>query len=102
VNEAAATAPGTLHRDPYGAGWLFRVEPKGLARSLKKLVSGERGRLFLAEAAERLQQAFHPGAPVLAQDGGTPVHGIARDLDRSTGKTWSGRASRSARERSTP
>jgi glycine cleavage system H lipoate-binding protein len=81
VNEAAATAPDGLHRDPYGAGWLFRVEPTGLAKSLKKLVTGERARLFLAEAAERLQQAFHPGAPVLAQDGGTPVHGIARDLD---------------------
>jgi len=81
VNESAAAAPAALHADPYGAGWLFRVKPNGLARNLKKLVSGERARLFLAEAAESLQKTFHPGAPVLAQDGGTPVHGIARDLD---------------------
>lgn len=81
VNEDAARRLDTLHKDPYDAGWLFRVEPTGLRRSLKNLVSGQRARLFLAEAAETLQQALHPGAPVLAQDGGTPVHGIARDLD---------------------
>ena len=81
VNEAAASAPAALHDDPYGAGWLFRVEPRRLSKSLKSLITGEKARLFLAESAENLYKAFHPGTPVLAQDGGLPVYGIARDLD---------------------
>jgi len=62
VNEAAARAPAALHDDPYGAGWLFRVEPRRLSKNLKSLISGEKARLFLAESAENLYRAFHPGA----------------------------------------
>jgi len=44
VNEAAASAPAVLHDDPYGAGWLFRVEPRRLSKSLKSLITGEKAR----------------------------------------------------------
>ncbi len=81
VNPRALAGDDALHRDPYGAGWLFRVRPDRLNRDLKSLFSGERARRFLAEAAEALQLAFRPEALPLAQDGGALVHGIARELD---------------------
>lgn len=81
INPLATSDPAALHRDPYGAGWLFQVRPERLAYSLKTLFSGERARKFLAESAEALQLAFRPEALSLAQDGGALVHGIARELD---------------------
>jgi len=81
VNPLALSDPAALHRDPYGAGWLFRVQPNRLGHDIKSLFSGERARKFLAEAAEALQLAFRPEALSLAQDGGALVHGIARELD---------------------
>ena len=81
VNPLAAFNPAALHGDPYGAGWLFQVQPEKPGRSLKTLFSGEKARKFLAESAEALQLAFRPEALSLAQDGGALVHGIARELD---------------------
>ncbi|MFI5180003.1 MAG: glycine cleavage system protein H [Thermoanaerobaculia bacterium] len=81
VNPLAASDPAALDRDPYGAGWLFQVQPERLGRSLKTLFSGEKARKFLSESAEALQLAFRPEALSLAQDGGALVHGIARELD---------------------
>ncbi len=81
VNERALSDPAALHTDPYGAGWLFRVQPDRLDPNLKSLFSRGRARRFLAEAAESLYLAFHPEALSLAQDGGLLVHGIARELD---------------------
>ncbi len=81
VNEQALSDPSTLHTDPYGAGWLFRVQPDRLGPNLRSLFSRGKARRFLAEAAESLYLAFHPEAVSLAQDGGLLVHGIARELD---------------------
>ena len=81
VNPLALSDPAALHRDPYGAGWLFKVQPNRLSRNIRTLFSGDRARKFLAEAAEALQLAFRPEALSLAQDGGALVHGIARELD---------------------
>lgn len=81
VNEQAVADPATLHTDPYGAGWLFRVQPDRLDPNLKSLLARGKARRFLAEAAESLYLAFHPEALSLAQDGGLLVHGIARELD---------------------
>ena len=81
VNPLALSDPAALHRDPYGAGWLFRVQPVRLGHNVKTLFSGEKARKFLAESAEALQLAFRPEALSLAQDGGALVHGIARELD---------------------
>lgn len=81
VNPLAESDPAALHRDPYGAGWLFQVRPERLGHSLKSLFSGETARKFLAESADALQLAFRTEALSLAQDGGALVHGIARELD---------------------
>jgi glycine cleavage system H lipoate-binding protein len=78
VNATAAEAPGALH-DPYGAGWLFKVrvaEPLERAR----LMAGDAARAFLERSAEALALRLNPELGHVLQDGGTPVHGIARAL----------------------
>ena len=80
VNGKANFAPDALHADPYGAGWVMKVVPKKLSENLQDLLSGEAASRFLEAAAERLVPRMQP-AMVLAQDGGAPIHGIARELD---------------------
>jgi len=75
---AAAAEPGTL-RDPYGAGWLFKVRPAGQA-ARPRLMLGEQARAFLERSAEALSLRLDPELGHVLQDGGTPIHGIARAL----------------------
>lgn len=81
VNDAARRAPAALGRDPYGAGWLLRVEPHRPSLRREGLLSGDGARRFLEGAADRLRLLLTPELGALAQDGGTPVHGIAREID---------------------
>jgi glycine cleavage system H protein len=78
VNEEADS--DSFHADPYGAGWILKVVPKKLSENLKDLLSGEAAGRFLEAAAQRLMPQMQP-AMVTAQDGGAPVHGIAKELD---------------------
>ena len=81
VNEAARAHPEGALRDPYGAGWLMKVEPRWLTSNLKNLFTGEGARRFLDVAAGRLAQRLTPQLGLVLQDGGTPVHGLARELE---------------------
>ncbi len=49
INGAVASDPGIVNREPYGAGWLFKV----------RVADGDaqRGRLLSAQAYDRLVQA---------------------------------------------
>jgi len=49
VNEQAEARPNLLNRDPYGAGWLIRVEPSDWSRDATQLVTGD----AIAEAFRR-------------------------------------------------
>lgn len=81
VNEVARANPADAVRDPYGTGWLLKVEPRWLTANLKNLLSGDSARRFLDAAAEALSGRMTPELGVVLQDGGTPVHGIAREID---------------------
>ena len=81
VNEVAHAHPADAVRDPYGTGWLLKVEPRWLTANLKNLVSGDSARRFLDAAAEALSGRMSPELGVVLQDGGAPVHGIAREID---------------------
>ena len=43
VNEALAASPGTLNRDPYGAGWVAKVRPANWEADVADLVTGAEG-----------------------------------------------------------
>lgn len=81
VNPAASNAPEELHADPYGKGWLLKLRPRqDLSTNLKQLLSGDLARLAMERAAETLRARLTPELGALAADGGTPVHGFAREL----------------------
>ncbi len=71
--------------DPYGAGWLFKVKTPRLAANLRQLQAPPLANRMLEEAAEALVRRMDPELGRLLQDGGTPVHGIARAL---AGDEW--------------
>lgn len=43
VNEAVAKAPTIVNQDPYGAGWLIRVQPTDFAADAAELGQGAEG-----------------------------------------------------------
>ncbi len=78
-NDAAALA------DPYGAGWLFKVKAPRLAANLRQLHATGPALRMLEDAGEALARRMDPELGRVLQDGGTPVHGIARAL---AGERW--------------
>ena len=80
----AANARGAEEgSDPYGAGWLFRVKPSHWRRSRAQLMEGSGAREWMEEQARQLYGRMSPEAVPMLQDGGTPIHGMAREVDAS-------------------
>jgi glycine cleavage system H lipoate-binding protein len=84
VNPAARRDPAAL-ADPYGAGWLFKVKAPRLAANLRQLHAPAAALRMLEDAGEALARRMDPDLGRVLQDGGTPVHGIARAL---AGDEW--------------
>jgi glycine cleavage system H protein len=81
VNDQVATSPEQLKRDPYGDGWLLRVRAPRLAANLKQLLSGALAKRWMEEVCDNLWAMMNPDLGRVYQDGGLPVHGMARSLD---------------------
>ena len=79
VNRAVGESAAAL-ADPYGAGWLFKVKAPRLAANLRQLHAAAPANRMLEDAGEALVLRMDPELGRLLQDGGTPVHGIARAL----------------------
>lgn len=84
VNAAVKEQPDRLD-DPYGTSWLFKVKAPRLAANLRQLMRDAPARRFMADAEAALSLRLAPELGHVLQDGGTPVHGIARAL---SGDTW--------------
>lgn len=80
VNRGLADDPQKLG-DTYGAGWLFRVNPPRFRANAKQLLDGAAARLWEASAGEALAKRLSPELGQVLADGGTPVHGIAQELE---------------------
>jgi glycine cleavage system H lipoate-binding protein len=80
VNPLAAEAD-VWQYEPYGAGWLFKVIPARLAANERQLLGGEAARRWVEQASESLAARVSPQLGAVLQDGGAPVHGIARELE---------------------
>ncbi len=81
VNPEVSQTRQVLHDDPYGSGWLLKVQPHRLRANMTNLLSGPVARRWMEQVAENLQLRLASGLGALAQDGGTPVSGMARNLD---------------------
>jgi glycine cleavage system H protein len=85
VNPTALVATHAALEDPYGAGWLFKVKAPRLAANLHQLRTAGAAHRMLEEAGEALGRRVNPDLGRVLQDGGTPVHGLARAL---AGDRW--------------
>jgi glycine cleavage system H protein len=81
LNAAVADAPALAEHDPYGDGWLMKVRPSRLRANRINLMAGRAVHRWMEEAAAALRGRVAPGLGALAQDGGTPVAGMARAVD---------------------
>ncbi len=48
VNEELLDSPELINDDPYGEGWIAKIEPSGLEADLAKLMDAEKYKEFLA------------------------------------------------------
>ena len=79
VNRAVAEDPNLL-QNAYGAGWLFKVKAPRLEADQRQLLHARSARTFLDGEAEALAMRASPEVGQVLQDGGLPVHGLARIL----------------------
>jgi glycine cleavage system H protein len=84
VNAGVREKTGGLD-DPYGGGWLYKVKAPRLAANLRQLLHDGPARRFMEEAESQLAMRLSPELGQVLQDGGVPVHGIARAL---SGDGW--------------
>jgi hypothetical protein len=84
VNLAVKDQPDALG-DPYGRAWLFKVKANRLAANLRQLLTDGSAHRFMEEAEATIALRLAPELGQVLQDGGTPVHGIARAL---AGDDW--------------
>jgi len=81
VNREVEGHPTLVNEDPYGRGWLLKIQaPRGLS-ALNDLMSAAAARRWMEQVAHSLTASLSPELGYVYQDGGTPVHGLARAMD---------------------
>ncbi len=81
VNSRLREEPGLATREPYGDGWLYKVQSPDLVLNMKNLLKGGLVRTWFRDCIERVNAMAAGFAPALAQDGGLPVHGLLTRVD---------------------
>jgi len=80
VNEELLSSPGLINDDPYGKGWILKVQTPRLLVNLRNLLRGHLASSWMEETVSLLRKRMTPeGVPVL-QDGGVPLEGFARNI----------------------
>jgi len=80
VNAGLAESAQAINDDPYGA-WMVKVQSPKLSVSLKNLLSGVMAQKWTETAVENLFAKAHVEMGAVAGDGGSPVSGVAKNLD---------------------
>lgn len=81
VNPAVVASADVARQDPYGAGWLLKVDSPRFDATRRGLLTGKLARTWLEEATNALRLRMAPDLGLALQDGGVPVDGIAQALD---------------------
>ncbi len=93
TNPLVAGNPARVGKEPFGAGWLVRLQPRNLGTALRKLFVAEEARTVLAGELSHLRDFLaglsmagrEPLATATLPDGGLPVEGLA---GRMPEKDW--------------
>jgi glycine cleavage system H protein len=91
VNTDVKSHAALANEDPYGRGWLLKVQVPRMASAVQGLVSGAAARKWMDEVSHQLTASMTPELGQLCQDGGFPVHGIARAIDEARWDEVAGR-----------
>jgi glycine cleavage system H protein len=81
VNYAVGQQADLVNDDPYGRGWLLKLRVPPASSAMKDLLSGAAARRWIARVSDDLTASMTPELGTLCQDGGLPIHGIARGID---------------------
>jgi glycine cleavage system H lipoate-binding protein len=76
INQAVLADPELARRDPYGEGWLVKVNAPDAKLNFRNLLGGMVARRWMEEAGARLREAVGVPAAALAQDGGQAVSDV--------------------------
>jgi Glycine cleavage system H protein (lipoate-binding) len=82
INEGLLNSPENISKDPYGQSWLMKVQAPKISANLKNLLSGKLAKKWMEGVRENLLARMNYNLGAVYQDGGVPVDGIARNLDR--------------------
>lgn len=82
INEALLSSPGSVSTDPYGQAWLMKVQAPKISANLKNLLTGGLARKWMEGVRENLLARMDYNLGAVSQDGGVPVDGIAKNMDR--------------------
>ena len=76
INTRVQQQAGLVHDDPYGEGWLFKVQPTNLNRNLDTLYSGEINASWIDQESHRLLGLMDTTAGVTLPDGGAVIDDV--------------------------
>jgi glycine cleavage system H protein len=80
VNEEALKSPELIEQDPYGKGWLLKVQVSKMKPNLRNLLSGKLAVAWMENTVRTLQKRMGSDLGIVMQDGGLPVSGFAKAL----------------------
>lgn len=80
VNETVAKSPELARKDPYGEGWLIKVQAPDSKINFRNLLGGALARMWTEESAQRLQARMPILAGAMAQDGGVAVDDLTSHM----------------------
>jgi glycine cleavage system H protein len=80
VNEIVAKNPELARKDPYGEGWLMKVQAPDSKLNFRNLLGGALARVWTEESAVRLHSRMPATVGAMAQDGGVAVDDITAHM----------------------
>jgi glycine cleavage system H lipoate-binding protein len=80
VNDQVTRKPALANEDPYGEGWLIRVNSPDASTNFRNLLGGAFARRWMDEAAARLRTLTAAPATAFAQDGGVALDNVLDHL----------------------
>jgi len=80
VNDQVTRKPALANEDPYGEGWLIRVNSPDANTNFRNLLGGSIARRWMDEAAARLRTLTAAPAAAFAQDGGVVLDNVLDHL----------------------
>ena len=82
VNDRLIDSPDILNTDPYGDAWLMKVRVPKVSGNLKNLLRGTLAQKWMEGVRETLVGRMNYDLGLVYQDGGLPVDGMAKNIDR--------------------